>query len=109
MQIIIFLAVFLIYRPSYANESHYDKFSTSKNFTNQTIMLWDQADDIQKACESKSREYGNSGFGYPIEACSFRFKNKGNQYICHVITAKKVDMWTVGHEIRHCFQGEFHK
>jgi|688.fasta_scaffold500075_2 hypothetical protein len=109
MQIIIFLAVFLIYRPSYANESPYDKFSTSKNFTNQTIMLWDQADDIQKACESKSREYGNSGFGYPIEACSFRFKNKGNQYICHVITAKKVDMWTVGHEIRHCFQGEFHK
>ena len=90
-------------------ETPYDKFSASKNFTNQTIMVWDYADNIQAACEAKSKEYGNAGFGYAIDACSFRFQNKSKQYVGHVITSKTVDMWTIGHEMRHCFQGEFHK
>jgi hypothetical protein len=109
MKKISVLIILLICCQSYADETPYDKFSTAKNFTNQTIMLWDYVDDLQKACESKSREYGNSGFGYRIDACSFRFQNKSHQYVCHIITAKKVDMWTIGHEMRHCFQGEFHK
>lgn len=103
------ILLLLVTSASFASETPYDKFPASNNFTDRTIMVWDYADNVQAACESKSRELGNKGFGYAVDACSFRYKNKNNQHVCYVVTSKTVDMWTIGHEMRHCFQGEFHK
>jgi hypothetical protein len=78
-------------------------FPASKNFTNQTTVRWEAVDNVQAACEKGSHRRGYGGFNYPVEACSFWDKST-----CHVITAKKVNFHTLGHEIRHCFQGAFH-
>lgn len=78
-------------------------FPASKNITNQTNVRWEAVDNVQAACEKGSHRRGYGGFNYPVEACSFWDKST-----CHVITAKKVNLHTLGHEIRHCFQGAFH-
>lgn len=78
-------------------------FAVSKNFTNQTTVTWETVDNVQEACEKGSHKRGFGGFNYPLTACSFWSKST-----CHVITAKKVNLQILGHEIRHCYQGSFH-
>jgi hypothetical protein len=78
-------------------------FDTSSNYTNQSTITWRSVDNVQKVCESESRKRGYGGFGYGLEACSFFDGNS-----CTVITGKKTTMHTLGHEVRHCFQGPWH-
>lgn len=84
-------------------EDPHKVFSTSKNLTNQITVKWDAVDNVQAACEKASHKRGHGGFNFPVQACSF-----WNMSTCHIITAKKVNLHTIGHEIRHCFQGSFH-
>lgn len=104
----ILLLLLISFSTAFA-ETPYEKFSTYDNFTNKTIMVWEQVDNIQEACEAASRKYGNGGYGYKIDACSFWFKNNKGEDVCRVLTPKQVNMWTIGHEMRHCFQGRFHE
>jgi len=83
-------------------------FSAGKNFTNKSTVNWIAADNVQKTCEAESRKRGNNGFGYSLEACSFWDKNSQGQDQCTIITSKNPNMHTVGHEVRHCFQGNWH-
>ena len=91
-------------------ENPYDLFSTKTNYTTDSTVHWETVatKDVQKTCEATSRKYGLNGYGFALDACSFQYKKNG-QHVCHVITANNVNMWTVGHEIRHCFQGAYHK
>ena len=59
---------------------------------------------ITEACNRMSRSFGNSGFAYEPLSCAF-WKGK----TCHIILPHKVDMRTIGHEVMHCFQGDWHK
>ena len=80
-------------------------FDMSKNITNKTnveLKFVDQK-DIQKTCDTLSRKYGNNGYGYGVLACTFFWKDK-----CVVVVPTKVDMRTIGHEMMHCFQGDWH-
>lgn len=83
-------------------------FGTSKNITNMTTVSWRQVKDVQKACNDESLKRGLGGFDFPVEACSFWGKRLMLD-VCLIITEKKTSMATLGHEIRHCFQGAFHK
>lgn len=78
-------------------------FDASSNFTTTSTINWRTVDDVQKACEAESRKRGFKGFGYAVQACSFF---DGNQ--CTVITGKQTTMHSLGHEVRHCFQGNWH-
>ena len=78
-------------------------FDTSNNYTNTSTITWRPVDDVQKTCEAESRKRGYKGFGYGVQACSFF---DGNQ--CTVITGKQTTMHSLGHEVRHCFQGNWH-
>lgn len=65
---------------------------------------WRLAKNIKKECDKVSKQLGYGGFGKKdIEACAFWFGKK-----CLIITKKRPTMHTVGHEIRHCFYGEWH-
>ena len=90
------------------DESPYDNFSAKKNFTKKTTITWEYViKDINKRCNEESKRLGQKGFSFNLDACSFWKENLfGNT--CHIITLEKVNMWTVGHEVRHCFQGDFH-
>ena len=86
----------------------FTKFDATHNMTGSSIITWEQASDIQKACEAESQRRGLGGFKIQVEACSFWGKRLGVD-VCHIITEKKTDLDTLGHEMRHCFQGAFHK
>ena len=103
-----FIAVSLIIAKSFANANDWDNpnvpFDTKKNFTDVSTIKWVVVDNVQAACEKESHNRGYGGFGYGVLACSFF---KGDQ--CTIITGKKTTMHQVGHEVRHCFQADWHK
>ena len=80
-------------------------FDMSKNITKKTTveLKYVEPQDIQKTCDSLSRKFGNNGYKYGVLACTFFWDDK-----CVVVVPKKVDMRTVGHEMMHCFQGDWH-
>lgn len=90
-------------------ESPYDLFSTKKNFTDSSTIKWEQTSNVQKACDKQRTDAGFPPYGYSVDACSLWKTNILGQDVCYIITAKNVSMWTMGHELRHCFQGEYHK
>jgi hypothetical protein len=85
------------------NDDPSQPFDTASNYTTQSTITWRTVDNVQKVCESESRKRGYGGFGYGVQACSFF---DGNQ--CTIITSKKTTMHSLGHEVRHCFQGNWH-
>lgn len=92
----------------FASESPYDKFSNDKNFTNKTSVEWITVPDIQATCDADNLKRTGKRFGFSVEACSHWDKSIfGNT--CVIYTERKVSYWTLGHELRHCFQGFFHK
>lgn len=108
MNKISFATISLMLVSNIALAGPFTKFNTDRNVTNQTSITWRQSDDVQAACEAESIRRGNGGFGYSLEACSF-WSHSGSSSNCLIITAKNTDLDTLGHETRHCFQGEFHK
>lgn len=99
-----FILSFLVATNAMAfNDDPTRPFDTRANYTNQSTITWRPVDDVQKACEAESRKRGFKGFGYGVQACSFF---DGNQ--CTIITGKITNMHSLGHEVRHCFQGNWH-
>ena len=81
------------------------KFDARKKMSETIKLTWRTVNDVQKACEAESRARGNNGFGYSIEACSF-WNWEGTE--CTIITRNKATLHDLGHELRHCFQGNYH-
>lgn len=104
MKIKLFVASLLISTNAMAFDDPKEIFNANTNFTTQSTITWLPVNDVQKTCEAESRKRGFKGFGYSVNACSFF---DGNQ--CTIITGKQTNMHTLGHEVRHCFQGQWHK
>lgn len=108
MKPVLFATLFLTAFTSVAEESPYNKFSAKTNFTNRTTVEWVQVDGVRVGCDNESRKRGLPGYPNEVEACSFWYNSLfGNT--CIIITPRTVSYWTIGHELRHCFQGRFHK
>lgn len=90
---------------AYTDDPH-QQFSMTNNETNSFKVTFRQTDDIEKACSAESRNRGFDGFPYKVNACSFWNHNYTE---CVVITKKTASLQTLGHEIRHCLQGNYHK
>jgi len=92
-----------------------ERFSTEDNIVTTSTIRWIQVNNVFEACDTESKNRGNGGFarlgsGQKMDGCSFwsnLTSNKTN--MCTIITAKITDHDTLGHETRHCFQGNFHK
>jgi len=78
-------------------------FDATVNKTSTITLTWRVVDNVQKTCEQEYARRGHNVFGYAVDACSFW---EGNN--CTIITKKKPTMHSVGHEVRHCFQGNWH-
>ena len=87
------------WRDAYAN------FSTKPNRTNTLSVSWMVVPTakVQATCDAISMDSGLGGFGYAVDACSFWQKNA-----CVIVTGEQTTHSTLGHEIRHCYQGNFH-
>jgi len=87
------------------DNSPYRKFNAAKNTAETVTITWRyvEAKHIQAACEAESRRIGNNGYAYAVEACTFMLPDR-----CTIITSRVVDMRLMGHEMLHCFQGDWH-
>ena len=88
-------------------DNPYTMFSAKDNHQGKSTIEWKPVANLQAECEKESKKRGLGGFGYPVTACSFWDNGiRGNR--CLVLTAKNLNMHTLGHEMRHCFQGNYH-
>ena len=78
-------------------------FDATKNDYKSVNLSWVVTDDIQKTCAAEYSKRRLGKLTWEVEACSFW---NGNQ--CTIYTKKKPNMHSVGHEVRHCFQGNWH-
>jgi hypothetical protein len=101
LAIVLMLIVNLAFASDWQNPDAL--FDATKKTSSQTIINWVTVDNVQATCESESRKRGNNGFGFAVQACSFWDKNS-----CTIITGKNTSIHTLGHETRHCFQGNYH-
>lgn len=86
-----------------ATDDPNEMFSMSNNYTDNSTIRWIGVDNVQKTCDVESKKRGYGGISWPVKACSFFNGNR-----CDIYTAKQLNMHTLGHEIRHCFQGSWH-
>lgn len=106
-----FLAILLSALVSTAHagleKSPTEMYDMSKLMTNNTDLKVVTVDNIRETCEKESRSRGFGGFGMAMDACSFW--NKGfTGHTCVIFIGKKTNNDTLGHELRHCLQGNFH-
>ena len=71
------------------------------------LIRWQRVKNVNAVCHKQRRERGLGEFGHKVEACAFWIK-KPFVNLCTIYTSKRTTMETVGHEVRHCFQGSFH-
>ena len=103
----LFVIVMIVYPKAVSAyyEDPHQQFDMTKNKTNETKIIFVQADNVTKACDAESKRRGFGGFGFSVDACSFY-----NAFMteCTIITPKRANFHTIGHEVRHCLQGHWH-
>lgn len=89
-------------------ENPHEHFSIAQMNANKIEMAFIATKDVRSVCDAESKKRGFGGFNRPVEACSFfdtsSFNNK-----CTVVLPTITNYHMIGHEIRHCMQGNFHK
>lgn len=83
-------------------------FDATHNMTNKVKIEWVQVKNVQKVCDEIAEQKTSKKFGYAVESCA-SWDEGTFGYTCTIYTEKKTSMATLGHEVRHCFQGDFHK
>ena len=109
MKIFLIILLSVIISSAYAEleKSPTEMYSMERLMTNQSVVKLITVDNIRKSCEAQSHLLNLGGFKNSLEACSFWSKKDG-VHNCTIIVDKMTNNDTLGHEIRHCFQGLFH-
>lgn len=81
-----------------------EPFSTKRNQFGTVVVVWRPVDNVQLECEKANARRTGAPIGFEVEACSYNVNN-----VCYVITSRWPTQYLLGHEVRHCFQGAFHK
>lgn len=76
--------------------------SNLRNTTSKVSII--RAKNVLQTCEQESIRRGYGGFkGLAMEACSFHDSKE-----CTIVTGYKTNNDILGHELHHCFAGDFH-
>lgn len=78
-------------------------FKVKPGVKKQREVKWLVVNNLQATCEAESHKRGLGGFNYALEACSFWDDRQ-----CTIVTSTNTTMHQLGHELRHCFMGNFH-
>jgi hypothetical protein len=81
------------------NPAYNIQFEAQPNLPEKTIR-WVVVENVSAVCQNKIPALS----GQRILACS-EYNNRS----CTIYTGRVTDMAIVGHEIRHCFEGAWHK
>ena len=94
------LAVTMVALSGVATAQSYNiQFEAQPNLP-EKIIRWVVLDDVSDFCKAKM----NLISGKQLLACS-----EYNNRMCIIYTGRVTDMAQVGHEIRHCFEGQWHR
>lgn len=92
---------------SFAGDDPYlsatETYDATPKVTQTSKITWITVDNVLDACRKKSEELGAKNNFINPRACSFWTKE-----FCVVITSKTPKLGSLEHEIRHCFQGNWH-
>jgi cobalamin biosynthesis protein CbiD len=77
----------------------------SQRVLNQVKVRWEVRDDAAQACLKKMPQAGAQAVQAAPIACAVWHVPTQE---CVIITARQVAHVTLGHELRHCFEGHFH-
>ena len=86
-------------------EDPHEEFDMTHNMTNKTTVVFRSVKDVQAACDAETKRITGKTIGYGVDACSYWNENATQ---CTIITGSKTNFHTLGHELRHCVQGDFH-
>lgn len=84
-----------------------EPFRTDANRLEQIEVTWRTVDDVQQACDRHSAQLGLGRMNFQLQACSF-WDLRGGKPRCWIYTRRTATMHQLGHELRHCFQGDWH-
>ncbi len=88
--------------------SELDSFTAkteSQRVLNRVRVRWEVRDDVAQVCSQKVSSLGAQTVQAAPIACAVW--NVPAQE-CVIVTARQVNHVTLGHELRHCFEGNFH-
>lgn len=103
------LLVLLLLTANAQAETPYEHFPAINNTTNTVDITWEYVDDIETTCNAIRANTGGTPYPYAVQACSRWSKNIFGKTVCTITTSKNPTYWNIGHEVRHCFQGNFHQ
>lgn len=94
-----------------AQHPTFSPLSPDQRIMNTVTIKWDVREDAAEFCAKSMRvrslQPGRElAFTTPPMACAIWYV-PGKE--CTVITSKKVSHAVLGHEVRHCFEGHFHR
>ena len=80
------------------------KFKVPENRTNLTRQVrWQAVDNANAVCNAVNIERTGKPIAYPVQGCQFMQDDE-----CVIITGKTTDIANLGHEVLHCFWGNYH-
>jgi len=98
MRLILMLA--LLFSSTIVSAQDYNiQFQARPNLP-EKIIRWVVLENVSSFCQGKMPALSNQR----ILACS-----EYNNHTCTIYTGPVTDMAIVGHEIRHCFEGQWHR
>lgn len=63
--------------------------------------------DVNASCNAERTRLGKEPFKFSVDACTF-WSHKITGNTCVIITGPTTSQAELGHEVRHCLQGNFH-
>ena len=88
-------------------ESPYDMFTLENSQAKTVVISIKVVKNIEETCRKLGSRRSNEPTTKYVEACS-TWSLLGGKVTCTIFTPKNIDYWILGHEVRHCFQGNFH-
>ena len=79
-----------------------EMFTPSKNrITEKTSVTWEIVDNVDQVCKARGVKLAPN-----VEAAACSFYNRSK---CHIVTSNRLNLYVLGHELRHCFEGAWHE
>lgn len=107
------LAMLLAVSASVHAEDAYQPINPERVARLETVLVTlKSVDNIRKACDAENKRRVGKPFNYDLEACSFRdaiMVNGEPTMTCLILVPKTTTMHIYGHELRHCYEGQWHK
>lgn len=111
LQFLVMFGLYAVCSPNHAAntlENPHEAFRFTKVHSNNITVTLITTMNVQATCNVESKKRGFGGFAEAVEACSFWESSSVNNK-CTVVLPEVTNFHTIGHEVRHCFQGNWHK